>query len=257
MVYHDLVDLYGPKIGLEGVGLWITYKRFIQNNPEHLLTGMAWPSHRALLAPLFRVGERALRGAREALADAGLITVFTGRELAAATQAEQEEQQLLRISEGKARKAVRLITLTDLAAAGIRNPARSLMIEVNDPLPFYAFCEAFDLTYSPHVTAYDADGLQVWNMLFDDYPGLIRGPNRILAAARYVEDNLDASEADRRYWPLIGESAVRSLLRSRSDDKDVTVIRERLLRKRAERLASKDSSATVPERPGARGLRSG
>lgn len=229
IVYHDLIDLYGPKIGLDGVGLWVTYKRFIQHNPNHLLTDKAWPSHRGLLAPLFKVGQTKLRNARQALADAGLIEVVKGRDLARRSQEEYDQQLLIWHDQGKPRKPVSRITLSDLAELGIQNPSRTIFIEVNDPLTFHAFCDYFDLTYSPDSTSIDGQGQPVWNMNFEDYPGLIRGPNRLLAAARYIEDNLKAHATGRQASSLITEQQVRSLLRCRSDDQETQSIRDRLL----------------------------
>lgn len=233
IVYHDLMDLYGPKIGLEGVGLWVTYRRFIQHNPDHLLTDKAWPSHRGLLAPLFKVGQTKLRNTRQDLVDVGLIDIIKGRDLASQSQ-EAYDQQLLKWHEqGKPRKAVSRITLGDLAALGIQNPARTLFIEVNDPLPFHAFCERFTLTYSPQVTSHNDLGQPVWNIVFDDYDGIIRGPNRLLAAARYIEDNLSIAPSDRSHWPLVSEQQIKSLLRCRPDDAETINIRQRLLERRA------------------------
>lgn len=229
IVYHDLIDLYGPKIGLDGIGLWITYKRFIQHNPDHLLTDKAWPSHRGLLAPLFKVGQTKLRNARQSLADAGLIEVVKGRDLARRSQEEYDQQLLIWHDQGKPRKPVSRITLSDLADLGIQNPSRTIFIEVNDPLTFHAFCDYFELAYSPDSTSLDSQGRPVWNMRFEDYSGLIRGPNRLLAAARYIEDNLKAHAAERHASSLVTEQQVRSLLRCRSDDQETQSIRDRLL----------------------------
>lgn len=233
IVYHDLVDLYGPKIGLDGIGLWVTYRRFVQHNPDHLLTDKAWPSHRGLLAPLFKVGQTRLRNTRRDLVDAGLIDVTKGRDLARRSQEEYDQQILSWHEEGKPRKPVRRITLSELAAMGIQNPSRTLFIEVNDPLPFHAFCEKFALTYSPQVTGHNEAGQPIWNMAFDDYEGLIRGPNRLLAAARYIEDNLCVRGADRSHWPLVTEQQIKSLLRCKPDDAETVNLRNRLLERRA------------------------
>lgn len=206
-VYHDLADLYGPKIGLDGIGLWFTYKRFVQHAPGHLLKGRSWPSARNLLASLFGVGQTKLRNVRQHLEIAGLITATSGSDLAAHSLT---------------------ITMADLAAIGIQNPARSLIIEVNDPLTFYPFCEKFNLTYSP-----TQRGAQ-WEMTFNDYSGFIRGPNRLLAAARWIENNLAISSTDRPYQPLITEEQINSLLRCKPDDAETIELRHRLLSRRAQ-----------------------
>lgn len=246
IVYHDLIDLYGPKIGLDGVGLWITYRRFIQHNPDHLLTDKAWPSHRGLLAPLFKIGQTRLRNTRRTLVDAGLIKVIKGRELASRSQEAYDRQLLIWHEEGKPRRPIRRITLSDLAELGIQNPARTLFIEVNDPLTFHPFCERFGLTYSPEITSYSDTGQPVWNMAFDDYDGLIRGPNRLLAATRYIDDNLSASPADRHHLPLVTAQQIRSLLRCQPDDTETISVCNRFLERRAG-LAQGQESPNAPQ----------
>lgn len=245
IVYHDLIDLYGPKIGLDGVGLWVTYQRFVQREAAHLLAGKAWPSHRGLLADLFRCGQTTLRDTRRKLQDAGLITVTSGAELAARSQEEYDQQLLLWQTEGKPRQAVRRVTLADLATIGITNPARSMIIEVHDPLTILPFCDKFNLTYSPYISHYGDDGMPVWDIRFDDYPGLIRGPNRIAAAVRYIEDNLNAGEVDRRHRPLLSAHQIRSLLRCNEDDAETIAICNRLLQQRA-RLSGDEGEAPEP-----------
>ncbi len=242
VVYHDMVDLYGPKIGLDGLGLWVTYKRFIQHNPEHLLFDKTWVSHKGMLASLFGVGQNTLRSTRTKLKDAGLIAVATGRELVTRSR-QQYEAQLL--GGGKI-PPNGPITMSRLAAMGIRNPATTLFIEVNDPLTLHAFCDRFKLTCSPYVKWPNGD-TPVWEMQFgDDYAGIIRGPNRLLAAVRYVEDNLSASRGDRAHWPLVTEAQVRSLLRCKDDDRETIAIRNRLLQRRA-RLVGQSPGAPLPE----------
>lgn len=223
VVYHDLVDLYGPMIGLDGIGLWLAYKRFLQNDPDHLLTDLAWPSHRGRLAPLFSVGQTALRNARHTLEEAKLVTALSGQELVERAQAEYD-QQLLEAYQANSRRSWTLqrITLGDLtAAAGVRNPARTLFIEVHDPLSLHPFCETFGYTYSAQ-----PNGRHRWEMRFDDYGGIIQGPNRLLAAVRYVEDHLVELE----------EHVIRSLLRCQPGDAETVEVRERLLQRRTEQI---------------------
>ncbi|MCP4539204.1 MAG: hypothetical protein GY832_18865 [Chloroflexi bacterium] len=219
-IYHDLVDLYGPMIGIEGPSLWFTYKRFVQNDPNHILTDLAWPSHKGL-APFFGIGKTKLRNARRALERAGLITVTMGRDMVAQSQREYDNQIL---NGGKPQNGV--ITLSDLAALGIKNPSTTLFINVHDPLTFYPFCNKFNLTYAP-VIKWDR-----WEMAFDNYKGRIFGPNRLFAAVRYIEDNMYASPSDRHHWPLVTEEQILSLLRCRDDDKETIDIRRRLLQRR-------------------------
>jgi hypothetical protein len=157
IVYHDLMDLYGPMIGPDGIGMWLTYKRYVQNDPEHILEGRAWPSHRSL-ADLYGCGRKRLHSARKRLTSAGLITVTRGSDLG--------------------------MDLSDIARLGIQNPANTLFIEVNDPLEFDDFCAAFFLAYSP----VEHNGR--WDMKFDDYEGRILGNNRLLAAAAYIEEHI-------------------------------------------------------------------
>ena len=205
-IYHDIADLYGPKIRLDGIGLWFTYKRFVQHTPGHLLEDKAWPSARDLLANLFHVGQTSLRNTRQRLEATGLITATSGRDLTASST----------------------ITMSDLAAIGIQNPAKVLIIEVNDPLTLHPFCEQFSLTYSPV-----RQGRQ-WEMEFDDYSGIIRGPNRLLAAVRWIEDNLAVNPTDRPYRPLVTEEQINSLLRCNLDDAETIELRQRLLNRRAQ-----------------------
>ncbi len=248
IVYHDLIDLYGPKIGLDGIGLWNTYKRFVQHDPDHLLLDKAWPSHRGLLAPLFKVGQTSLRNARDRLVDAGLIKITSGRHLASRSQTIYEQQLLIWQEEEKPRKPIRRITLSDLADLGIQNPARTLFIEVNDPLTLHPFCERFGLRCVPEVTSHNDNGQPVWNMVFEDYPGLIRGPNRLLSAIHYIENNLNVSPTDRVHFPLVTEQQIRSLLRCRSDDSATINIRSRLLARRTQ-IASSDQGMTTAHQP--------
>ncbi len=242
VVYHDLVDLYGPKIGPDGIGIWVTYKRFIQHNPEHLLVDKTWVSHKGTLASLFQVGQTTLRTTRTKLKDAGVITIASGRDLVTRSQRQYNAQLL---GGGKIPQNGP-ITMSRLAAMGIRNPATTLFIEINDPLTLHAFCDRFKLTCSPFIKWYNADS-PVWEMQFsDDYAGLIRGPNRLLAAVRYIEDNLSASRGDRVHWPLVTEEQVRSLLRCKDDDRETIAIRTRLLQRRA-RLVGESPGAPLPD----------
>jgi hypothetical protein len=241
VVYHDLVDLYGPMIGPDGIGLWVTYKRFVQHDPDHLLTGLAWPSHRKTLASLLRVSQDSLRSGRQSLVEVGLITATKGRDLVSRSVEAHEEQQQILLAEGKPRTAVRRITMQDLVEAGIQNPANTILIEVHDPLPLYAFCERFSLTYYSEQRPGGC-----WDVEFEDYPGIVQGPNRILAAIRHITDNLDAPPNDRYYWPLISEEEIRSLLRCKPDDEEIPLIRDRLLARRAQ-VQMQETRRAVPQ----------
>jgi hypothetical protein len=246
MVYHDLVDLYGPMISDDGIGLWITYQRHIQRNPDHLLEGRAWPSHRDRLAKLLKTGQTHLRNSRHTLQKAGLIEVISGRELAEESRQEYDAQLLNAYTEGKARKAVRRITLRDLAAMGIQNPAKALFITVNDPLSLLPFCEKFDLSFSPQIEYVGADGQPVWTMEFDDYDGIIQGPNRLVAAIHYIEENLAVHEVDRVLRPLVTEQQILSLLRCKDDDTETKLVCGRLLERRAKLVGAPPPPAYEP-----------
>jgi hypothetical protein len=241
-VYHDTVDLYGPKIGLDGIGLWFAYKRFVQHNPDHLLVDKAWPSHRGLLAPLFRVGQDSLSSARRRLEKAGLITVTSGAQLVARSHEEYQRQMLIWQDEGKPRSPVRRIAMKELVALGIKNPRNTLFVDVNDPLPILSFCEKFNLTCKAEFR------YGQWEMVFsDDYPGLIRGPNRLMVAARYIEDNLDVEPVDRPYNPMLTEEQIRSLLRCKPDDNETPIIRSRLIQRRAKLVGEPSPGMALPE----------
>ena len=191
VVYHDLLDLYGPMIGMDGIGLWITYKRYVQNDPEHLLCDRAWPSHRGLECH-YSAGRRKIHNARERLERTRLIHVKPGSELSSEVG----------------------LTLAQLARVGIQNPAATLFIRVNDPLEFHAFCEEFGYKYEPIQTPSGH-----WNMAFRKYPGRIMGPNRLLAAAAYIENSIKS----------VSTTQIRSLLRCNPNDHATVKVRSRLL----------------------------
>lgn len=232
-IYHDLHDLYGPLIGMEGPTMWFVYKRHIQHNPDHLLVDLAWPSHKEL-AKFYDVGETRLRNARLRLETAGLITVTRGRDLATQSQWKYNNQLL---NGGKIQNSA--ITLSGLATLGIQNPSTTLFIKVHDPLTFHPFCDKFNLSYSP-VFKYGK-----WELAFDDHGGRIYGPNRLLAAVRYIEDNLNAAPSDRQHWPLITDEQIRSLLRCKDDDYETIEIRQRMLQRRA-RIAGGAPGQALP-----------
>jgi hypothetical protein len=193
IIYHDLLDLYGPMIGLEGVGLWTTYQRHVQNDPEHILADRAWPSHRGL-AGLYRSGRKSINSTRRRLQKAGLISVKPGRDLAKDAG----------------------LSLSHLAQIGIQNPASTLFIRVNAPLEFQSFCDKFGYRYRP---------IQLpsghWNMAFKEYPGRILGPNRLLAATTYLEEHIEEVSA----------AQIRSLLRCSPKDQATIKVRSRLLQR--------------------------
>ncbi len=237
-VHHDIYDLYGPKVGLDGIGLWFTYKRFVQRaDPNHLLAQKTWKSHRRI-ASTVRRGREKLHAIRRKLQDAGLIEAINGRDFVRQRQEAYDRQLLVWFEEGKPRAPVTQVTLADLAALGIQNPARSIFITVNDPMPVLAFCEHFGLSFSPYVEARTDLGVR-WGMTFDDdYSGLIIGPNRKMAAAQWIEDNLNVAPGDREHRPLVEEAQIRSLLRCGPDEAETIHVRDRLLQRRARLLAT-------------------
>ena len=191
IIYHDLMDLYGPMIGIDGVGLWVTYRRYVQNDQDHLLVDRAWPSTRGL-AGLFACGRNRLGATRDRLEEAGLISVTRGADLA----------------------ANRDLTLAQLAKLGIQNPAATLFVKVNDPLELDSFCDQFGITYAPKEKR---PGL--WVMAFENYTGRLMGPNRLMAAKSYIEDHLHEVTAEQ----------IRSLLRCGPSDRQTLAVRSRLL----------------------------
>jgi hypothetical protein len=84
-------------------------------------------------------------------------------------------------------------------------------------------------------------------MVFDEYPGLIRGPNRLMVAARYIEDNLNIDPVDRPYNPMVTEEQIRSLLRCKPDDNDTPIIRSRLIQRRAKLVGEPSPGMALPE----------
>jgi hypothetical protein len=232
LIYHDLYDLYGPLIGERGAGLYGGYKRFRNNTAGHLLEKKAWPSHRDLLTSLFGTSQDKLRYSRKKLVAAGLIDAEFGRDLVARSRREYDAQLAVQWNEGKPRKAVELITLADLAALGIQNPANTLFVTINDPLPLFPFCERFALRFESRVKKFASGGFK-WEMKFVDYAGILVGPNRLQAAARYIEDNLLADPGDRGLRPLVSVDEILALMRCSDEDKETIAVRNRLLEMRA------------------------
>lgn len=197
IVYHDLMDLYSPMIGLDGIGLWLTYRRYVQHDPEHLLTDHAWPSHRRLAGQLPKHGRKRIRAVRGRLQRAGLIECTSGKALSHKLELE----------------------LSRLAVLGIQNPANTLFIRVHDPLEIHAFCNEFSYSYRPIQRPSGQ-----WDMAFTEYPGRILGNNRLLTATAYIEKHLEEMSAPQ----------IRSLLRCSPGDQQTIAIRARLLSRHRE-----------------------
>jgi hypothetical protein len=212
IVYHDLLDLYAPMIGLDGIGLWLTYRRYVQHDPDHVLTDRAWPSHRGLAGRLDYCGRKRLHSLRQRLERAHLITVKTGKVLTDETGLE----------------------LSQLAQLGIQNPASTLFIKVHDPLELDAFCDQFGFRYRPQRTR-----LGRWDMVFEEYTGRIIGSNRLLAAISYIEEHLEEVTADQ----------IRSLLRCSPSDQQTIAVRARLLNRHRDVVpaAPQRQHSTLPD----------
>lgn len=153
--WHDLRLLYGPMIGLAGVGLWTEIRAAINETSNHPMRGYAWLGLRGLIEH-YTEGRRAIVNTMDAMRDARLLTWLTGAELDALW-----EQNAARGVPDKENPGIPSKTLLRFFA----NPAASRVYTVNDPLELPEFCVAFG-----HTITFDATANRC---LFLDYPGRI------------------------------------------------------------------------------------
>lgn len=151
-LWHDLRLLYGPRIGLQGVGLWAEIRAAINETDRHPLHGYAWLSLRGI-EQHYTEGRTAITRAIEALRAAHLLDWRTGRELV-----EIWEQQAIAGVPDRSNPGIPLHVLSRFFA----NPTASRVYTVNDPLEVPEFCVRFNHTITLDTTTNRA--------VFVDYP---------------------------------------------------------------------------------------
>lgn len=152
-LWHDLRLLYGPKIGLQGVGLWAEIRAAINENDRHPLHGYAWLSLRKI-EEHYTEGRTAITSTIESLRTADLLSWHTGREMV-----EIWEAQAAAGVPDRSNPGIPLSTLSRFFS----NPTASRVYTVNDPLEVPEFCARFDLVITLDKTTNRA--------VFQDYPG--------------------------------------------------------------------------------------
>ena len=135
-LWHDLRLLYGPRIGLVGVGLWAEIRAAINETDRHPLHGYAWLSLRGIEAH-YTEGRTAITAAIDDLRNTQLLDWKTGRELA-----EMWEQHAARGVSDRSNPGVPLHVLSRFFS----NPTASRVYTVNDPLEVPEFCARFNHT---------------------------------------------------------------------------------------------------------------
>lgn len=150
--WHDLRMFYGPKIKLDGVGLWCELRANVHQGGAHPLDGYAWPGYRGL-ADAYGLSRDQLAPRFDRLRDAGLVAWVTGRELMDAWEAGRQAGVSVRLREGIEAGLLRRL---------LENADASRLYTVNDPLELPAFCCKFGLT-----VARDERG----RVTFDGYAG--------------------------------------------------------------------------------------
>lgn len=152
-LWHDLRLLYGPRIGLIGVGLWAEIRAAINETERHPLHGYAWLSLRGIESH-YTEGRTAVTRAIDDLRQAMLLDWKTGRELV-----EIWESYAAAGTPDRSNPGIPLSTLSRFFS----NPTASRVYTVNDPLEVPEFCARFGLTITLDKTTNRA--------VFQDYPG--------------------------------------------------------------------------------------
>jgi len=135
-LWHDLRNLYGPRIGLAGVGLWAEFRAAIQERPGHPLAGYAWIGLRAIQSH-YHDGRVTVERALAALRDAQLLTWQPAQDLAA-----------LWIQQRAAGIPDRDNAGVPAAVLGrfLSDPVNSRIYSINDPAELPEFCCRFGLS---------------------------------------------------------------------------------------------------------------
>jgi hypothetical protein len=154
-LWHDLRLLYGPMIGLTGIGLWAEVRAAINETERHPLRGYAWLSLRGI-QDHYTEGRVAITRTIDAMAAAGLLHWQTGQELARTW-----EEHAAAGTPDRQNPGIPMHVLTRF----FTNPAASRVYTVNDPLELPEFCARFDKAITLHAAANRCE--------FVDYPGRI------------------------------------------------------------------------------------
>jgi len=154
-LWHDLRTLYGPRIGLAGVGLWAEFRAAIQERPGHPLAGYAWIGLRAIQSH-YQDGRIAVERALTALKGAKLLDWKSAQDLAALWTQQRAAGIPDRDNAG-----------VPAAVLGrfLSDPVNSRIYSINDPAELPEFCCKFDLS----IRIDPATG----QCQFPDYPGRI------------------------------------------------------------------------------------
>ena len=137
-LWHDLRNFYGPRIGLDGVGLWAELRAQVHSSGVHPLSGFAWPGYRGL-GEAYGVGRDAIPPILERLREAKLVEWQTGRDLIG--QFDAAKRAGVPDSENT---GVPLAVLRRI----FKNPMASRVYTVHDPLELPQFCVQFSVTLS-------------------------------------------------------------------------------------------------------------
>lgn len=154
-VWHDLRNLYGPMIGLTGIGLWAELRSHVNDVNGHPLQGKAWPGLRSLVSH-YKDGFRPIQGTLASLNAADLVQWQTGRDLIDLYHrhkaAGMSDSQNPGVSPARLKRV-------------LKNPDASRIYTIHDPLELPQFCVRFDIA----IELFDA------RPRFIDYPGIING----------------------------------------------------------------------------------
>lgn len=155
-LWHDLRNLYGPRIGLDGVGLWAELRGLVHGFGDgHPLAGYAWPGMRGM-ADGYGIGRRKVSAVLDVLQGVALVSWDTGRDLMEMFELESEQGIPLAQRKGVAADVLRRL---------LENADASRLYRVNDPLELPEFCAKFGYRLVL------ADGA----VKFEDYPGRLSG----------------------------------------------------------------------------------
>lgn len=135
-LWHDLRCLYGPKIGLDGIGLWSELRAQVHTSGPHPLRGYAWPGLRGL-AEAYGCGRAAIGSPLEVLREVGLVEWLTGRDLIDLFERDRAAGVSDRENAGVSARVMRRL---------LQNPEATRLYVVSDPLGLPAFCVRFDLS---------------------------------------------------------------------------------------------------------------
>lgn len=132
-LWHDLRCFYGPRIGLDGIGLWSELRSQVHVNGPHPLQGYAWPGLRGM-AEAYGCGRATVVSALERLREAGLVEWLTGRDLMDVFERDRAAGVSDSQNAGVSARVMRRL---------LQNPEATRLYVVSDPLALPAFCARF------------------------------------------------------------------------------------------------------------------